>query len=622
MESESETKVFGNEEKISEAISEFSSEEKDEKCFACYVCDLKIGNRAHLLNHIQNVHVTKELENKKEWPCPDCGKVFKNREYMMGHYKLVHEIRVTVCEFCCKEFRNKSYYKKHIKAAHGTFLRLPCEICGKIYKSTNNLACHMKVVHTTERDMICYICAKLCKNRHYLNKHVKQCQVRADNSNNPVSAYSEFIHEEGGKYICKFCMKTSKTLNLVTSHIRVSHIEDPVNCHICGFTAQNKDYLKRHYKIIHKVSDIQTVNQFIKVIPKSYIDKRLLKKSIKVESYNSEKSETREQLVKNWRIIEEEQRRNEKFKEMSSTNIKTEVTSSSQSRTLGRGIKRKVDDALLRHRKDISKLYEEEISYETLKSIEESSENSWIWTELKSLPPKLESKVYVKDDSKIGILFSKHSYSQEENLNETLNQEFSPENSWTWIDLDSKKSFERNLEVQNDSKTEILLNCKKCKKIFSNPISLQYHAQCSCSQRFHFPTDATQGDSSYQPNDSSSAEGTRVFEVRQDAISDQISKNTEDFNFEQIYFHFDGDEKLITNLKQANDKREENFDVKDKQELEFEKLIDDFGEVENQGLDYNFEFVANLEETAYNFISEKTNLEENTDNLLRDENNL
>ncbi|XP_045456165.1 zinc finger protein 879-like [Melitaea cinxia] len=139
----------------------------------CVECDMRFKNDFLYKRHLRSA-VAHRPRREEKVPCPDCGKIFTRKTYMMNHYKLVH-VRQSkhYCDICDKYFITGYAIRTHKKFVHDK-LEKPkdkiCEICGRGF-FTNRVLINHKRTHTGERPFTCSYCPAAFAQRSAMKTH-------------------------------------------------------------------------------------------------------------------------------------------------------------------------------------------------------------------------------------------------------------------------------------------------------------------------------------------------------------------------------------------------------------------------------------------------------------------
>ncbi|CAO1393432.1 unnamed protein product [Diamesa hyperborea] len=205
--------------------------------YSCEICGKSASNSHDLQTHLRS-HST-------DFPCYDCGLMFKDNKHFMAHKKchqlydtITPHINLPKCEECPKCFFRKSDLIPHLKL-HVGLLAFSCEICGKKTKDNNDLKIHMRS-HTSETPYKCSLCPKAYKTVSGRSSHME--------------THKESSHE------CSLCEKTFKRRDIFKRHMRMVHDEKyrgerlaENTCTLCDTAFLKKFHFINHMKVNHNV---------------------------------------------------------------------------------------------------------------------------------------------------------------------------------------------------------------------------------------------------------------------------------------------------------------------------------------------------------------------------------
>ena len=163
-------KKFENDRWLDEHTAEFHNFHINN--FPCEVCGKYFKNQATLKTHVQNTHEknkqflcgvcgklclnkpalndhTRYYHSNEEFPCMECGLVFKSKSVMRRHFNRKHSIeeKQYKCQTCEKAFRLPAALRKHISQVHDKLKPFYCENCHLRTSSLGNLNIHRKKSH-------------------------------------------------------------------------------------------------------------------------------------------------------------------------------------------------------------------------------------------------------------------------------------------------------------------------------------------------------------------------------------------------------------------------------------------------------------------------------------------
>ena len=260
---------------------------------SCHICYKIFSSEKTMKNHIQIVH-----ENKGDYLCDECGRIFGSQIALEYHLSNHHENGQWMCKLCLKSFNLKHSHNVHVKNVHG-MKTFECKICSKSFKRLSNLVRHKKYVHGVYRsffildespDILYYYC-DLCsfKTRYTKNlrKHIETIHTdvkfscnecgfisnRQDNLERHINTihsdvkykccecefvsnrndnFTDTVHGDEKKFFCTECDFASKTKDKMKRHMETKHTEEfKHSCNECDYQSKRNDNLKRHVETVH-----------------------------------------------------------------------------------------------------------------------------------------------------------------------------------------------------------------------------------------------------------------------------------------------------------------------------------------------------------------------------------
>lgn len=195
---------------------------------ACPVCNKTFSSRSNMMKHMK-VHGDKQAE------CHICRKKFHYENYLKLHIATVHEKQYQLqCTHCGKVLFSKTGLIAHIKQFHADTIKLyPCPKCGKTFRQKGNMKTHL-ISHTKDRAYKCDVCNKAFKypdqlNRHRLEHTLSQkyaCElcdkqfVRTYELRNHMRNY-----HSGFVYVCGICHECCAHRHTIIRHYKRKHPE-------------------------------------------------------------------------------------------------------------------------------------------------------------------------------------------------------------------------------------------------------------------------------------------------------------------------------------------------------------------------------------------------------------
>ncbi|XP_034838001.1 zinc finger protein OZF-like isoform X2 [Maniola hyperantus] len=195
--------------------------------FMCETCGLGFVDRARFLMHQQR-------HDQGDFPCRECGKVFRAQYNRELHVDRVHRKRGRVyCPKCDVRLMTYPQKLKHLKEVHGEApMAFPCNMCDKICESRRQLTIHGRKAHLKDYRYECQCCGQKFFTRFALTNHMP-------------------THTGERNYKCKVCEKTYPRLKTLKDHIRIHTNDRRYRCHVCGQAFIQNCSLKGHMKTQH-----------------------------------------------------------------------------------------------------------------------------------------------------------------------------------------------------------------------------------------------------------------------------------------------------------------------------------------------------------------------------------
>ena len=138
--------------------------------FACGICGFTTTDQSSLKNHKKHVH-----EKKYDNICHLCGKGFSSPCNLKEHLNSKHGQGEPKhkCEKCDKKYWTAYNLKCHIESNHSNST-YPCDQCSKVFKVKNYLQTHVRIVHENYRPHKCDLCEEKFLYERDLKRH-KRC---------------------------------------------------------------------------------------------------------------------------------------------------------------------------------------------------------------------------------------------------------------------------------------------------------------------------------------------------------------------------------------------------------------------------------------------------------------
>ncbi|KAG8445825.1 hypothetical protein GDO86_010566 [Hymenochirus boettgeri] len=190
------------------------------------ICD-KCGKRFLLESELMLHHQT---DCEKNIQCLTCGKTFKKLWSLHEHNKIVHGYaeKKFSCDICEKKFYTMAHVRKHL-VAHTKDMPFTCETCGKSFKRSMSLKVH-SLQHSGEKPFKCENCHERFQYKYQLRSHMS-------------------IHIGHKQFMCQWCGKDFNMKQYFDEHMKThtgKEREKPFICEICGKSFTSRPNMKRH----------------------------------------------------------------------------------------------------------------------------------------------------------------------------------------------------------------------------------------------------------------------------------------------------------------------------------------------------------------------------------------
>lgn len=195
--------------------------------YVCETCGLGFVDKGRFVMHQQR-------HEAGDFPCPDCGKVFKALYNRDLHIDRVHRKRGRVyCPKCDVKLMSYPQKLKHLVEVHGEEpLSFPCDMCDKIFETRRTFTIHKRKDHLKDYRYECQCCGQKFFTRFALNNHMP-------------------THTGERNFKCKVCEKCYPRLKTLKDHMRIHTNDRRYRCHVCGQAFIQNCSLKGHMKSQH-----------------------------------------------------------------------------------------------------------------------------------------------------------------------------------------------------------------------------------------------------------------------------------------------------------------------------------------------------------------------------------
>ncbi|XP_052773597.1 zinc finger and BTB domain-containing protein 24-like isoform X2 [Mya arenaria] len=189
-----------------------------------------------------------------DFPCPDCGKVFKVKGNLRIHLKTHLDLKLFSCsqEGCEKTYSTNEGLKRHL-LTHQGIKPFQCDVCQQYFSSSVALTEH-RTLHFDEKMHQCPSCERRFRHVSSFRRHLT-------------------THTSAMPYICTVCNRQFAQPSYLRSHMRTHTGEKPFKCPICGKMFAHQSDVKRHRtthtgekpyqcsKCIARFSDVSSKNR-------------------------------------------------------------------------------------------------------------------------------------------------------------------------------------------------------------------------------------------------------------------------------------------------------------------------------------------------------------------------
>ena len=194
--------------------------------YICDVCGQKYLTRPNYFNHVR------EHKGLKRLTCSICNSCFMSEEGLESHKQTHPKVsRPYKCRYCDATYTKHNHRKKHENTRHIRNYSKKCPDCGKLFLDRQRLKLH-SVVHTKQKRHECAACGMKFTQHSSLNRHKKihgedkihactECGLKF------VQKYSltrhMLVHSGEKPHQCLQCPQAFRQVFMLTQHVRKQH---------------------------------------------------------------------------------------------------------------------------------------------------------------------------------------------------------------------------------------------------------------------------------------------------------------------------------------------------------------------------------------------------------------
>ncbi|KAI5646314.1 zinc-finger double domain-containing protein [Phthorimaea operculella] len=247
--------------------------------FSCKKCMKKYQSEKGLKIHFAKFHNLKIISERKkeergEFPCERCGKIFGFKSNLLTHLRVMHIApkQAVKCKVCSVEFTSEGKLKLHMKVHGGNMKETPklpserhvCPICGHACTKSYNLKVHI-ARHNKTVAFKCDHCDRGFYTRCDLENHIRK-------------------HMGMKPFECTQCNDSFRRKDQLQIHLKKHAGERPFICENCSKTFRTNAHLRYHCKHSticknKKIEDALIDNIFIEASIRSSEGKTVVKET-------------------------------------------------------------------------------------------------------------------------------------------------------------------------------------------------------------------------------------------------------------------------------------------------------------------------------------------------------
>ncbi|XP_066471524.1 zinc finger protein 397-like isoform X3 [Tiliqua scincoides] len=216
----------------------------------CPDCGKSFSRRSYLLIH-RNVHT-----GEKPHKCTQCGKGFCYRSQLLIHQSIHTGGELCKCPDCGKEFLYRSALLRH-RYIHTGEKPHRCPDCGKSFSRRSHLLSHQNI-HTGKKPHKCLKCGRCFTERSHLVSHdmthtgekPHRCPDCGKNFSRRSSMLQHRVIHTGEKpHKCPDCGKKFFYRSDLLRHQNIHAGKRPHNCPNCGMNFSQRSHLLSHQDV-------------------------------------------------------------------------------------------------------------------------------------------------------------------------------------------------------------------------------------------------------------------------------------------------------------------------------------------------------------------------------------
>ncbi|CAB1346726.1 unnamed protein product [Coregonus sp. 'balchen'] len=219
------------------------------------------GQKVHRCHLVHSNEVGGDI-HPDVYPCPTCGKSFRQSQALKAHMKSHHTSRDSqplACfqEGCSFQTSDRKELQRHMADVHGV-KAVECRhhACNAIFGSLQDMEAHYRM-HLAFH---CSQCDFSCSNKSLFRQHKQQghagdeeltCNFCPFATFNPVEFQQHVGHFHANEKIhqCHECSFVTAHKRVLRRHMLMHSGEKPHKCNLCDFRCRDETYLSKHMLI-------------------------------------------------------------------------------------------------------------------------------------------------------------------------------------------------------------------------------------------------------------------------------------------------------------------------------------------------------------------------------------